>query len=153
MFEAMLYEHEDGRRAVSFIVPAPFSDGDPKWHRVGPVRAYGVPAQEEPIEIDVPKLIADCYRMTEAAQGTAGCIAFYRGAQWMREQIIAQPQQPAPVVQEPMTWDQFKAETLTTLPGEYEAADFDAVLHRDRDVLMKGVRMVERFHNITGAKR
>lgn len=61
------------------------------------------------MEIDVPKLVADCYRMTEAAQGTAGCIAFYQGAQWMREQIIAQPQQPAPVAQEPMTPDMFWA--------------------------------------------
>lgn len=42
MLEAMLYEHEDGRQAVSFIVPAPFSHGEPKWHRVGPVEVHGL---------------------------------------------------------------------------------------------------------------
>lgn len=49
--EGMLYEHEDGRHAVSFTVPAPFSDGDPKWHRVGPVTVHGDraarPAQDD----------------------------------------------------------------------------------------------------------
>lgn len=43
MLEATLYEHEDGRQAVSFIVPAPFTHGHPKWHRVGPVQVHGVP--------------------------------------------------------------------------------------------------------------
>lgn len=46
MSEAMLYEHEDGRRAVSFTVPAPFSHNDPKWHRVGPVSVYDTPKAE-----------------------------------------------------------------------------------------------------------
>ena len=41
MNTATLYEHEDGRQAVSFIVPAPFTHGDPKWHRVGPVEVHG----------------------------------------------------------------------------------------------------------------
>lgn len=37
---ALLYEHEDGRHAVSFVDPAPFTSGQPKWHRVGPVEVH-----------------------------------------------------------------------------------------------------------------
>ena len=64
----------------------------------------------------------------------------------------AVPQQPAPAIQEPITWDEFKLTTLETFPGECTAEDFDAVLRCDRDVLMRSARMVERFHSITGAK-
>lgn len=58
MLEAMLYEHEDGRQAVSFIVPAPFSHGDPKWHRVGPVEVYGVDAAKA-AEAELDRVLAE----------------------------------------------------------------------------------------------
>jgi hypothetical protein len=41
--EWLLYEHDDGRHAVAPGVAAlAFTAGEPGWHRVGPVTAYGV---------------------------------------------------------------------------------------------------------------
>lgn len=42
---AILYEHEDGRYAVAASPgAATFTNGDPKWHRVGPVEVRGTSA-------------------------------------------------------------------------------------------------------------
>jgi len=46
-------------------------------------------ARSTPAEIDYPAAIAHCYATLGHAQGTKGCIAFARGAEWAREQLIA----------------------------------------------------------------
>jgi hypothetical protein len=56
--------------------------------------ASSAPAEQG--EIDYTALIAHCYLTLGHAQGTKGCIAFARGAEWMRDQLAAPPAaQPA----------------------------------------------------------
>jgi len=40
-----------------------------------------------PQEIDYAAAIAHCYTTLGHAQGTKGCVAFARGAEWMRDQL------------------------------------------------------------------
>lgn len=47
------------------------------------------PQPAAPVEIDYPAAIAYCYKKLGHAQGTKGCIAFARGAEWMRDQIAS----------------------------------------------------------------
>lgn len=46
-------------------------------------------AVSEPPPIDYKRLVRDCYATTQHAQGTPGCKAFARGAEWYREQVVA----------------------------------------------------------------
>ncbi|MBN3832902.1 hypothetical protein [Burkholderia sp. Ac-20344] len=67
--EFILYEHDDGRFAVSASADvAHFTRGDPAWHRVGPVTVYG--PQPEPRD-EVTALIEAAERVVEADRACA----------------------------------------------------------------------------------
>lgn len=99
------------------------------------------------------------WRLIDAAliaEGLPESLALDGAMKRLADSVIEQVsvQQQAPAAQEPMTWDQFKASTLQTLSDDYTKQDFDRVPEAKREVLMRGVRMVERFHGIgTGAAK
>lgn len=52
--------------------------------------ATAATAPSKPLpQIDYEALIAACYQKTKYAQGTGGCVAFAKGAEWYREQCAA----------------------------------------------------------------
>lgn len=52
--------------------------------------------------IDYKKLISDCYQSTRHAQGTTGCIAFAKGAEWYKNEVELCRRNPAPNASQPM---------------------------------------------------
>ncbi|MDR2331896.1 MAG: hypothetical protein LBE61_00270 [Burkholderiaceae bacterium] len=54
---SILYEHEDGRHAVWLGAGSPpWTNGDPKWHRVGPIEVVGMaPVAVEPVAASIQK--------------------------------------------------------------------------------------------------
>ena len=58
--------------------------------------------QQSTVPINYHKLIEDCYKTTGHAQGTHGCIAFARGAEWYRNQVELCRRNPAPDASPPM---------------------------------------------------
>lgn len=58
--------------------------------------------QQSTVPINYHKLIEDCYKTTGHAQGTRGCIAFARGAEWYRDQVELCRRNPAPNASPPM---------------------------------------------------
>lgn len=68
------------------------SDAFDAFERVAAPPVPAPPAQAgEPPAIDYPALIAYCFKTLKHPQGTSGCIAFSRGAEWFRAQVAAQP--------------------------------------------------------------
>lgn len=52
--------------------------------------------------INYNQLISDCYQTTGHPQGTTGCIAFAKGAEWYRSQVDLCRRNPAPNASQPM---------------------------------------------------